>query len=238
MTGKPLAFAGFSAFVAFMGVKVRPASAIPIYGIEFPAGDVSFADAVWSYTPHGGGQPTAPHRNPLNALGRPDYTGDFNCTGDPKCAFVSLGVGGSIILQFLDNSLTGSGDRTPDLHIFETGPDIEDTFVDISKDGVDWISIGKILGSTASLDIDRFGFGPADYFYFIRLTDDPKEGAVSGVQVGSDIDAAGAISSGPPFSPSTTTTTASSGTVLEPSTIALLGVGVAGVALARRRSRK
>lgn len=144
---------------------------------------------------------------------------------------------GNIVLQFVDNSLTGSGDSAPDLHIFEIGPDIEDTFVDISKDGVDWVSIGKILGSTAGIDIDRFGFGTSDFFYFVRLTDDPNEGAVSGIQVGSDIDAVGAISSGPPPAPSTTTTTTTPQGVPEPVTLLLLGVGLAAWALARSRRR-
>ena len=51
--------------------------------------------------------------------------------------------------------------------------DIEDTFVEISKDGVQWFAVGKVFGSTAGVDIDAFGFTVADLFAFVRLRDDP-----------------------------------------------------------------
>ncbi len=230
MTAKSIASAifYFAGPAFFLGIGARPASAIIIRGIDFPAGDLSFMDQVVSYSPVGVGIPTAPHRNPLTALGRPDFNGDNNCTGDPRCTFVSLGSGGNIVLRFLDNSLTGSGDSAFDLHVFEIGPDIEDTFVDISKDGVDWFSIGKVLGSTGSLDIDRFGFGPTDFFFFVRLTDDPNEGDITGIQVGADIDSVGAITSGPPEPPPS---------VAEPATLVLLGGGLLAVLLSRSRRR-
>lgn len=236
MTRKSIAGASFhfAGLAVFLGIGARPASAVFIGGIDFPAGDVSFMDEVVSYSPTGTLQPTPPHRNPQKALGRPDYDSDNTCRNRDVCTFVSLGVGGNIVLRFLDNSLTGSGDSKPDLHVFEIGPDVEDTFVDISKDGVDWVSIGKVLGSTSSLDIDRFGFGPTDFFYYVRLTDDPREGAVRGVQVGADIDSVGAISSGPP--PTTTTTTAPP-SVAEPASLALLGAGLLAWALSSSRRR-
>ena len=51
-----------------------------------------------------------------------------------------------------------------------------------------------ITGSSAGIDIDAFGFGPSDQFAFVRLTDDPDEGGQSGIFLGADIDAVGAIS--------------------------------------------
>jgi hypothetical protein len=213
-----------AAAVVFLGVSAAPASAVLIGGIEFPAGAASFADLVVDFSPAiSGGQPTAPHLVANNALGVPDYAGDNDCTGNPSCAFVSLGDGGSIVLRFTDNSLTGSGNADFDLHIFEVGPDVEDTFVDISMNGVLWFPIGKVFGSTSSIDIDAFGFGTSDLFSYVRLTDDPNEGGQGGITVGADIDAVGAISSG--------------AAVPEPSSLLMLCAGALSLA-ASRRARK
>lgn len=154
-------------------------------GIDFPGGVSSFADEVVSFDPLANGGP-APSRNddPTHALGVPE-----------DGTSVSLGRGGEIILRFTDNALTGSGNGDPDLHVFEIGPDVEDTFVAISRDGVTFFDIGKVFGSTSSIDIDAFGFGPNDQFNYVRLTDDFDEGDSSGSTVGADIDAVGAISS-------------------------------------------
>lgn len=170
-------------------------------GTDFPAGSISFADVVVDYSPIlVGSHPSLPHRNPSAALGLPDYadaTGALACSDAPSCTFVSLGDGGSLTLRFTDNALTGSGDASLDLWIFEVGADIEDTFVEISSDGNIWHSVGKVFGSTAGVDIDAFFFGPGTSFSFVRLTDEPNLGEQSGIFVGSDIDAVGAISTVP-----------------------------------------
>lgn len=188
--------------------------------VTFPDGDVSFADAVVSYNPALGGIPPATqYQDDSEALGAPDVSGGSG--------FVSLGAGGQIVLRFTDNSLTGSGDAADDLWIFEIGPDIEDTTVDISKDGVNWFSVGSVGGSTAGIDIDDFGFDATDFFSYVRLTDVYGEGNTSGASVGADIDAVGAISSAAPVS------------VPAPSVIWLFGVGLGllglGVGLRRRQ---
>lgn len=163
-------------------------------GIEFPGGLPSFADKVISYNPSfsGGNVPTLPFSDPLEGLNAPDFTSALEDQG-----FVSLGSGGQIILEFTDNFLTGSNSAALDLHIFEIGPDVEDTFVAISTDGVDWKEVGKVFGATSSIDIDAFGYGTADLFRFVRLTDDPAEGQTTGATVGADIDAVGAITTIP-----------------------------------------
>jgi hypothetical protein len=178
------------------------ANATTIGGVDFPQGAISFADAVVSYNPDAGGAvPSAANSEPSNALGLPEVPGNTSigaCSGDPyACPFVSLGDGGSITLKFTDNLLTGSGDSSLDLWVFEVGPDVEDTFVDISKDGNTWFSVGKVFGTTSGIDIDAFGFSQTDSFGYVRLTDDPNEGSTTGASVGADIDAIGAISTVP-----------------------------------------
>ena len=108
---------------------------------------------------------------------------------------VSLGLGGSIVLEFTDNLLTGSGDSKPDLVVFETGA-IESVLVEISRDGVSFFEVGILGGLTNQLDIDAVGFGPEDRFAFVRLTD-LRQGDITGAALGADIDAVGAISSVP-----------------------------------------
>ncbi len=165
-------------------------------GTDFPQGAISFADAVVDYSPGlVGGNPSLPHRGPLAALGVPDYAGETGpCPSQADCKYVTLGDGGSLTLQFTDNLLTGSGNTQPDLWVFEIGPDVEDTFVELSIDGVTWLPVGKVFGSTASVDVDAFGFGPLSSFAYVRLTDDTNEGQQSGTTVGADIDSVGAIS--------------------------------------------
>lgn len=173
-------FVGSSAYAAQYG------------GIEFPGGAASFADSVIAYDPSfgGGNVPTHPNYiNPSSAVGAPDYAGGVGS--------VSLGAGGQLIVQFTDNYLTGSDSAADDLHIFEIGPDVEDTTVEISKNGSDWFNVGLVFGSTSSIDIDFFGWTSADLFSFVRLTDVKAEGAGSGSTVGADIDAIGAITTIP-----------------------------------------
>jgi hypothetical protein len=197
-----------------LGMAVAlPAHAIPIGGVEFPEGAVSFADTVVSYSLTAS-VPSAPHQGDFNALGIPNYAGVNSCPSQLGCTFVSLGSGGSIVLRFDDNKLTGSDSAALDLWVFEVGPNVEDTFVDVSVDGINWNAVGKVFGSTAGIDIDAFGFGVVNQFGYVRLTDDPAEGGGgSGGTVGADIDAVGAISTVRTPMP-------------EPTTIALLVFGL------------
>ncbi len=220
------------AAAAVMALTATQANAVFIGnsqgGTDFPQGAVSFADAVIDYSPGlVGSNPTIPHRGAFNALNLPDYAGNNSCASQAACSFVSLGDGGSITLRFLDNFLTGSDNNDLDIWVFEVGPDIEDTFIEISADGVSWFAVGSVFGSTAGIDIDAFGFDSTDLFSYIRLTDDTNEGGQNGATVGADIDAVGAITTvaNPNFS------------VPEPMTLSLLGAGLFGVAGMRRRRK-
>ena len=204
-------------------------------GPDLPNGEASFADSVTSFVPGivydadlGVNVPLDAFLGAQNTLGIPDVITTLdalNCYANPtqeNCKFASLGVGGVLTVEFVDNRLTGSGDATDDLWIYEIGPDIEDTFVAISKDGINWTDVGTVTGSTKGVDIDAFGFGPTDLFRFVRLTDDPNEGNIDGETVGADIDAVAAIST----------------TVIPiPAAVWLFGSGLIGlIGLARRQS--
>lgn len=208
----------FAVMALLSAVAAVDARAAAIGGVEFPEGASSFADAVVAYSPVIiGGSPGAADRNPSAALAAPDHAG-LACSDPASCTYVSLGQGGSLTVEFVDNRLRGSGDSALDLWIFEVGADVEDTFVSISRDGVVFFDVGKVFGATAGIDIDAFGHGRADEFRFVRLVDDPREGANSGA----DIDAVGAISSR---------------TVLQvplPSTAWLLSIGLVCAGLWRR----
>ncbi|ARN56339.1 hypothetical protein [Sedimentisphaera salicampi] len=176
-------------------------------GIEFPNGELSFADEVITYAPlHSGGPAPTTAENPQKALGTPDYSSSSD-------SYVTLGRGGLIELKFVDNFLINDGTQEADLHIFEIGPDVEDTLVavrptqetiallagedyDSNDDG--FYEIGKVSGSTSSIDIDAFFAGHTSgelVFDAVQLIDDYNEGNTSGATVGADIDAVGAIGS-------------------------------------------
>ena len=171
-------------------------------GIEFPNGPVSFADEVISYDPMFSGGP-APTKgtNPANALGIPDYVSGNYMYG-------CLGRGGKIELKFTNNLLINSGSDADDLHVFEVGTDVEDTYVSIRPtaataallgDGHDgYYEVGKVFGSTSSIDIDAYfpGYAAGELeFDAVQLIDDYYEGGTTGSTVGADIDAVGAIGS-------------------------------------------
>ena len=197
-----------------------PVGASIIGGVEFPGGAASFADVAVSYAAGTGGV-TAPHRGAFNALDVPDYAG-ASCATAAGCTFVSLGSGGSLVVRFTDNVLTGSGSSAFDLWVFEIGPDVEDTFVAVSEDGVVWLEVGKVSGGTRGIDLDFYGYGISSEFAYVRLIDDPAEGATSGATAGADIDAVGAIST-------------RILTVDVPSTAALLPLALLGLVLTNRR---
>ncbi len=150
--------------------------------VFFPLGDISFADELVSFSV---GDP-APIEGygPKNALQVPDYTGNY------EKKYTTLGFGGELIVKFIDNTLADI--EGPDLYIFEIGPLVEPVDVYISKEGKDWISVGRTGGGFSELDISEF-VEPSDIFRYVKIVDIKKK--KSGKWPGADIDAIGAIGS-------------------------------------------
>ncbi|MGZ3901384.1 MAG: hypothetical protein ACXVDC_13745 [Bacteroidia bacterium] len=86
--------------------------------IKLPLGDLSFIDKVISYT-RGKPAPVELNINPKDAVGLPDFN-ETQVTG-----FVSLGIGGELVLAFTNNALVNI--EGPDLYVFEVGKYVEET---------------------------------------------------------------------------------------------------------------
>ena len=180
--------------------EVVPAEATTTQGSKFvfPSGEISWADAVVSFTP---GNPDSKRSgDPNAALGGPDYQGTDEA--EDEATYVSLGHGGELVLEFTDNAfLDGEG---PDLAIFEIGPEVEPILIAISEDGTNWIvDAGRVEGATCSLDIAPF-VKAGQSFRFIKLMDAKAGKSNDSDWPGADVDAVGAINTVSIFAAETT----------------------------------
>lgn len=146
--------------------------------VYLPLGKLSFTDEVVNAD-----HPLLKTQEIKNVLGEPDVLQGFDV--EDITGIHSLGLGGSITVKFVDNALTDV--NGPDLYIFEIGQ-IEPTDLEISKDGKNWIHVGKIDGGVAEVDIAPF-VTQGELFYYVRLTDLKKSSALPGA----DVDAIAAI---------------------------------------------
>lgn len=170
------------------------ANATVIGGVDFPDGAISFVDNVVSFTP--GPDVAGPYLDASNVLGTPDYTGPDGYNSDGA---IALGDGGVLIAEFVDNSLTTSGDAAADLWIFEIGGVVEAFSVAISTDLVHWIELGSLSGQPTGIDIDPIaGVVAGTQYRYVRLSDNPALNQTNSPFGEADIDAIGAISSAPP----------------------------------------
>lgn len=159
-------------------------------GVFFPRGPDSFADRLISLTYNDATGVTAPYNDGGRAIGPPDNT-PMALGNTPNGGTTS-----ALIVEFVDNRLIDNlGD---DLYIFEIGPQVESTTVDISIDGVTWYSLGTIQGSTRGVDLANFNhLPPGALFRFVRLGDAPGSATSGAPYGGPDIDAVAAISTQP-----------------------------------------
>lgn len=156
--------------------------------VTFPLGTVAFADRTERLALTR--EIDDRYTDVSEVLGPPDV-GTDDCSGT---CYVSLTSGGSLEVAFVNNTLyDGPG---ADLAVFEIGPQVEASTVEISTDGQDWVMLGRIEGSSTLVDIA--GRGPEGAQYrFVRITDDPNQGGTGGSTPGADIDAVGAIHAEP-----------------------------------------
>lgn len=146
--------------------------------VYLPLGKLSFADKVIS---HELGNPKGSHKE--GAIGEPDFSTEIFDHASPKIC--NLGIRGVLTLEFTDNAIADV--NGPDLYIFEMGA-IEPTNLEISKDGKNWINVGKIEGGTAKVDIGPF-IKPGETYTYVRLTDLNSPSDLPGA----DVDAVAAI---------------------------------------------
>lgn len=149
--------------------------------ITFPRGDLPFADRVVRFEEGSPRTSDDSFRDPTTALAPPNYI-----PYDGTTAF-TLGCRGSVVLEFVDSALVDVAGL--DLHVWEVGPDIEPTNLAISKDGMEWLAVGKTSGSTAGVDITDH-VEPGESHRFVRLTDLECQGSS---YPGADIDAVAAV---------------------------------------------
>lgn len=157
--------------------------------ITLPSGEISFVDRIVVFeegSPHA--IPEAA-RQPNYLLGPPEIT-ELNRVGA-----IILGCRGSITAEFTDNALIDV--EGADIHIWEVGEAIEPMTLAISQDGMNWIEIGLVSGSTASVDISEQA-EPGATYRFIRLTDVECLGPDSATP-GADVDAVAAVGSAARF---------------------------------------
>ncbi len=183
--------------------ELAPVTFVPLKlgNYNFLQGDKAFADKVVNYQA-GSPEPQKKYQDANKALGLPDY----KKVGYDS--FVSLGCKGHLIVKFTDNSLV-DGDGN-DLLIYEVGPSMEPTKVEISKNGSHWITVGLLKGRTKAIDLNG-KVSKGEQFYFVKLTDN-KQGKCKklkkGISVdpynstaGADIDAVASLNSMPTSQP-------------------------------------
>lgn len=138
-----------------------------------PGGGSSFASEIVNFKPGAYVEPEPGcvfNDDPAAALGPPDAGQGANGKD------VSIGGGGVLIVSF-PSFLTGSGDSSPDIFVWETGPAAEVYDVAVSEDNETWTTVGRADGQTQGsqgFDIDHAGFGPDSRLKYVKITDIQK----------------------------------------------------------------
>jgi len=128
-----------------------------------PKGKISFADEAVYFNPGLPWKSKTRERNKSFVLNEPDVKENVAERND-----LSLGCGGVLIVKFIDNVLIDS--KGDDIFIFEVGERNEPVKIHISKDGDNWIYVGKTDGGSSAIDISG-KVKKEDRFFFVKVTD-------------------------------------------------------------------
>jgi photosystem II stability/assembly factor-like uncharacterized protein len=197
--------------VGIMGILaalVVPAS--PTHSLHT---DDPYVDWVVSFTP---GNPASTCCNNSDAiLGPPDFN------ADALSGFLSLGVGGSVTAEFVDNlALDGPG---ADIDIIGDPANDEQVRVEVSTDGTTYKSFG-LVGERVQIDLAAVGLDSAR---FVRITDDGNE-PLRGVSPGAEVDAIQALNSTSPATSPSASTALAAATATHPAPVSLTWVRTGG----------
>jgi photosystem II stability/assembly factor-like uncharacterized protein len=145
-------------------------------------GAETYVDGVVAFLP---GNPAGDCcQDPNAVLGPPDFN------AETLSGFLTLGLGGSVTVEFVDNvALDGPG---PDIDILGDPANDEKVTVSVSSDGTTFTSFG-VVGESSRLDLAALGVSQVR---FVRITDD-RVGGVGGISAGAEVDAVKALNSAP-----------------------------------------
>ena len=146
--------------------------------VTIPGGELSCVTFVVDFKHGNPWTSQAGWQDPKAIIGKP--------VGDVDGEVVTLGIGGVITVGFNVFITDGPGN---DIYVFEVGPDVEATKVEVSNDLINWIHVGDADGSISGVDIN--GKVPKGAKYrFVRLTDIK---GVPSTWSGADVDAVAVI---------------------------------------------
>ena len=146
--------------------------------VRIPGGALSCATFVVDFIHGSPWTNDAGYQDPKAILGVP--------VGDVAYEVVTLGIDGVIVVGFNVFITDGPGN---DIYVFEVGPDVEATKVEVSNDLKNWIYVGDADGSISGVDIN--GKVPTNGKYrYVRITDIR---GVPSTWSGADIDAVAVI---------------------------------------------
>jgi len=148
--------------------------------VVIPYGAMSCATKVISFTHGSPWTSDAKAMDPNKILGAPDYDKQTDEN------YICLGAYGEIVLEFGVYITEGEGN---DIYVFEIGPDVEATKVEVSNDLQNWVYVGDADGSVSGVDMKGKVPVGAKYRY-VRLTDME---AMSSSWTGADVDAVAAV---------------------------------------------